>query len=116
MLTSGERVPWKPLPSLEGWISTSYEKREQVHFFVQCVSKEAYSRPHSNSTLPTHTHTHTYIVCLLEVPDQPSPTLKLLPTHLAIELGRVGLHTAHIVILHAIHRGTLELTLLIGGG
>ena len=53
-------------------------------------------------------------VRLLEVPDESSPTLKLLATDLAVELGGVGLHAAHVVILHTVHGRTLELTLLAG--
>ena len=53
-----------------------------------------------------------YHVSLLEVPDQPCPALELLPTHLTVELRRVLLHTADIVVLHTIHCRALELTLL----
>ena len=51
-------------------------------------------------------------MCFLEVPHKTSSALETFLTQLAVELGRVGFHTADKVVLHSVHRSTLKLTLL----
>ena len=56
--------------------------------------------------------TSMYLVRLLEMPHKTSSALKLLPTELTVELWRIGLPTADIVVLHTIHSSALEITVL----
>lgn len=53
-----------------------------------------------------------YHVSLFEMPDKASPALEFLVADLTVEFWGVGFHAADVVILHPVHSGALELTLL----
>lgn len=46
------------------------------------------------------------------MPDKASPALEFLVADLTVEFWGVGFHAADVVILHPVHSGALELTLL----
>ena len=54
----------------------------------------------------------SHLVDPLEVPHETGPALEAFLTQLTVELRWVGLHATDKMILHTVHRRTLELTLL----